>query len=188
MAELPMQPEEFAADLVAGVGANEAEADDLIRRFSKGWSLERMPFVVGANGLKLRHGASGALVEHFAFRCQRVASGRAIKQTCANLRFEPRDRFADRRPTSCRCGDGARPQDHTASHGLGDHNPENASSVAGTLHRGWINLKTAIGGRGRHAILAECERGEAYFKIYRQFKMYNDPSLNPALYGERKGG
>ena len=37
-------------------------------------------------------------------------------------------------------------------------------------------------------LLAECERGEAYFKIYRQFKMYNDPSLNPALYGELKGG
>jgi len=37
-------------------------------------------------------------------------------------------------------------------------------------------------------LLAECERGEAYFKIYRQFKMYNDPSLNPALYGKLKGG
>src|SRR5258705_13246107 len=45
MAELPMQPEEFAAALVAGVGANEAEADDLIRRFSKGWALERMPVI-----------------------------------------------------------------------------------------------------------------------------------------------
>ena len=45
MAELPMQPEEFAAELVAGVGANEAEANDLIRRFSKGWSLERMPVI-----------------------------------------------------------------------------------------------------------------------------------------------
>ena len=48
----------------------------------------------------------------------------------------------------------------TAAHGLGDSNPENASSVSGTLHRGWINLKTAIGGRDQHAILAECERGE----------------------------
>jgi hypothetical protein len=32
-------------------------------------------------------------------------------------------------------------------------------------------------------LLAECERGESYFKIYRQFKMYNDPKLNPAIYG-----
>ena len=35
-------------------------------------------------------------------------------------------------------------------------------------------------------LLEECARGEAYFKVYRQFKMYNDPKLNPAVYGERK--
>ena len=35
-------------------------------------------------------------------------------------------------------------------------------------------------------LLAECARGESRFKIYRQFKMYNDPSLNPAVYGETK--
>lgn len=35
-------------------------------------------------------------------------------------------------------------------------------------------------------LLAEAQRGESYFKIYRQFKMYNDPKLNPAIYGERK--
>jgi Protein of unknown function (DUF4254) len=33
-------------------------------------------------------------------------------------------------------------------------------------------------------LLAEAGRGEAYFKVYRQFKMYNDPALNPAIYGE----
>ena len=32
-------------------------------------------------------------------------------------------------------------------------------------------------------LLAECARGESHFKVYRQFKMYNDPALNPALYG-----
>ncbi len=47
-----------------------------------------------------------------------------------------------------------------ASHSLGNSNPENASSIAGTLHRGWINLKTAVAGRDRHAILEDCERGE----------------------------
>jgi len=31
-------------------------------------------------------------------------------------------------------------------------------------------------------LLAECARGASYFKIYRQFKMYNDPALNPAIY------
>jgi hypothetical protein len=35
-------------------------------------------------------------------------------------------------------------------------------------------------------LLEECARGEARFKVYRQFKMYNDPALNPAIYGERK--
>ena len=34
-------------------------------------------------------------------------------------------------------------------------------------------------------LLAEASRGEAYFKVYRQFKMYNDPKLNPAMYGEK---
>jgi len=34
-------------------------------------------------------------------------------------------------------------------------------------------------------LLAEAARGESYFKVYRQFKMYNDPKLNPAIYGEK---
>ena len=32
-------------------------------------------------------------------------------------------------------------------------------------------------------LLADCQRGQALFRIYRQFKMYNDPALNPYLYG-----
>ena len=34
-------------------------------------------------------------------------------------------------------------------------------------------------------LLAESARGEAWFKVYRQYKMYNDPNLNPAVYGEK---
>jgi hypothetical protein len=34
-------------------------------------------------------------------------------------------------------------------------------------------------------LLAEADSGHAYFKVYRQFKMYNDPALNPYLYGQR---
>lgn len=34
-------------------------------------------------------------------------------------------------------------------------------------------------------LLAECAAGSAFFKIYRQFKMYNDPALNPCLYGAK---
>ena len=34
--------------------------------------------------------------------------------------------------------------------------------------------------------LMECyKRGEKVMKVYRQMKMYNDPSLNPVLYGQR---
>lgn len=36
-------------------------------------------------------------------------------------------------------------------------------------------------------LLAEAHAGRAYFKVYRQFKMYNDPALNPYLNGEVKG-
>ena len=34
------------------------------------------------------------------------------------------------------------------------------------------------------ALLADCLAGRAYFKVYRQFKMYNDPRFNPALVAE----
>ena len=37
---------------------------------------------------------------------------------------------------------------------------EISSSAAGALHRGWINLKSALTRGDDHAILAECERGE----------------------------
>ena len=38
--------------------------------------------------------------------------------------------------------------------------PETSSSTAGALHRGWINIKSAITGQDDEAILNECERGE----------------------------
>ncbi len=38
--------------------------------------------------------------------------------------------------------------------------PEQTGSVAATLHRGWINLKSAMTGEDETAVLAECERGE----------------------------
>ena len=36
------------------------------------------------------------------------------------------------------------------------------------------------------ALLAECRAGRAHFKVYRQFKMYNDPRFNPALVSEQQ--
>lgn len=38
--------------------------------------------------------------------------------------------------------------------------PEKTGSVAATLHRGWINIKSAVTGRDENSVLAECERGE----------------------------
>ncbi|HEX8422098.1 MAG TPA: PA2169 family four-helix-bundle protein [Pyrinomonadaceae bacterium] len=38
--------------------------------------------------------------------------------------------------------------------------PEQAGSVAATLHRGWMNIKSAVTGEDENAVLAEAERGE----------------------------
>src|SRR5712671_4919112 len=43
---------------------------------------------------------------------------------------------------------------------LGDPDPEDSSSVSGSMHRTWINVKSAITSHDQHAILAEAERGE----------------------------
>jgi uncharacterized protein (TIGR02284 family) len=38
--------------------------------------------------------------------------------------------------------------------------PADAGSVTGSIHRGWIGLKTALTGADERAVLNECERGE----------------------------
>lgn len=38
--------------------------------------------------------------------------------------------------------------------------PENSASLAGTIHRGWLNIKAAVTGQDEASILNECERGE----------------------------
>lgn len=38
--------------------------------------------------------------------------------------------------------------------------PENSGSVSGAIHRGWINIKSAVTGQDDAAILNEAERGE----------------------------
>ncbi|MDP2005263.1 MAG: DUF4254 domain-containing protein [Rubrivivax sp.] len=37
-------------------------------------------------------------------------------------------------------------------------------------------------------LLRDAAAGHAYFKVYRQFKMYNDPRFNPELVKEQRGG
>jgi len=41
-----------------------------------------------------------------------------------------------------------------------ERDSEMSGSAAGALHRGWINLKSALTRGDDHSILAECERGE----------------------------
>ena len=38
--------------------------------------------------------------------------------------------------------------------------PEDGGSVAGAIHRGWVNIKAAVTDQDDLAILEECERGE----------------------------
>jgi len=40
--------------------------------------------------------------------------------------------------------------------------------------------------RGLDTLLARAAAGASYWRVYRQFKMYNDPNLNPYLYGGRR--
>jgi len=55
---------------------------------------------------------------------------------------------------------------------------ETRSSATGALHRGWINLKSAITGGDEHAILAECERGED--SAVEEYKKALDDGLTPS--------
>ena len=48
----------------------------------------------------------------------------------------------------------------TQAGSIGRAEPETGGSAVGAMHRGWINLKSAITSKDQSAILAECERGE----------------------------
>ena len=55
--------------------------------------------------------------------------------------------------------------------------PETSSSIAGAIHRGWINIKSAVTGRDDTAILNECERGEDVAKnAYKEALQANLPA------------
>ena len=55
--------------------------------------------------------------------------------------------------------------------------PQNSGSIAASLHRGWINIKSAVTGRDDTAVLSECERGEdSAVRNYRDALKQNLPS------------
>ncbi|WP_051719005.1 ferritin-like domain-containing protein [Hymenobacter sp. IS2118] len=74
---------------------------------------------------------------------------------------------------------------HAKQHGA---NPEDTTTVQGvltdaaaTVHRGWINLKSAITGQDDSAILGECETGDAI-----ALEAYEKALQTPNLSGEAK--
>ncbi|AKD04723.1 PA2169 family four-helix-bundle protein [Pontibacter korlensis] len=49
------------------------------------------------------------------------------------------------------------------------HTDDESSSIEGTVHRAWIDLKSALTSRDRVRVLEECERGEDYaVKAYQE--------------------
>ncbi len=88
VAALPLVPDEFASDLVLGVGRHQDELDGYLRRFSKGWALERMPVIdrallrIGAYELAHRpdvpHGATISEAVDLAKRYSTDDSGKFV--------------------------------------------------------------------------------------------------------------
>ncbi|MCD6026918.1 MAG: aldehyde dehydrogenase [Solimicrobium sp.] len=52
--------------------------------------------------------------------------------------------------------------------------PATGTTASGALHRGWLNVKTAIAGKTDQAVLEECERGEDVAKMVYQRALAKD--------------
>ncbi len=78
-------------------------------------------------------------------------------RTCAEDATEPtlKSYFEDR---AQHCDNAVRELSAEVRHYGGD--PDSSGSVAGSLHRVFVDLKTAITSRDNLAVLEECERGE----------------------------
>jgi len=64
--------------------------------------------------------------------------------------------------------------------------PETKSSLSGTLHRRWIDIKTAIMGKDDDAVLNECERGEDVAKKSYRRALEKDLPLDVKAVVERQ--
>lgn len=61
----------------------------------------------------------------------------------------------------------------------GENHRQQATNKLEILLSQRVDLSTAI-----EELLIDIESGKKYMKVYKQMKMYNDPSLNPVLYGK----
>ena len=66
----------------------------------------------------------------------------------------------------------------------GDATDAHRTSCGEKLAR--LTLQRADLSRCLDTLLARAAEGRAFWRIYRQFKMYNDPTLNPYLYGGKR--
>jgi hypothetical protein len=115
----------------------------------------------------------------------------AIDEACSRLgrRHAPARRAAvernrrrhDRPPVDPRAEDPPHARADPARRRRRDH----VDACAGKLERLSRSAPTCPSCLDR--LLLEARAGRAYFKVYRQFKMYNDPALNPYLYGGGRG-
>ncbi len=64
-----------------------------------------------------------------------------------------------------------------------DASPEHIEKC--TFKLGIIKQQITDLGNALRQLLNDCENGERGFRVYFQFKMYNDPELNPALYNKK---
>ncbi|MBT2559390.1 PA2169 family four-helix-bundle protein [Hymenobacter sp. ISL-91] len=71
-----------------------------------------------------------------------------------------------------------------------DLKPDEESSITSAVHRAFINLKGMITGKDRHAILAECERGEDYAKAAyeKAMKMQDIPATLKTVIDKQAAG
>ena len=59
----------------------------------------------------------------------------------------------------------------------GEEHKKNCTAKLNVLLEQQVDLSLAI-----DQLLEDIEAGRKYMKVYRQMKMYNDPSTNPVLY------
>ena len=65
-----------------------------------------------------------------------------------------------------------------------DAAPQHVAACAGKLAR--LSAQREDLARCLDTLLTRAAEGRAFWRIYRQFKMYNDPALNPYLYRNQK--
>jgi uncharacterized protein (TIGR02284 family) len=67
--------------------------------------------------------------------------------------------------------------------------PERTGSVSASLHRGWIDIKSALTGKDDDAVIAECERGEdVAMQSYQKALQANLPAEVRALVERQYSG